>query len=61
VAVKLGIQAGKFGPGSETARNAQDNAALVAELQKSGTWTTGEDRTPRKVTPTHIAGHSYGR
>jgi hypothetical protein len=59
--VRLGTQAGMFGPGSERGRGAQDHAALVADLLKSGAWTTSEDGTPgRRVTRTKITGHTFG-
>lgn len=59
--VRLGTQADAFGPASERGRGAQDNAALIADLLKSGAWTTSEDGTPgRRVTSTKIAGHTFG-
>ena len=59
--MKLGTQAGRFGPGSETARAAHDQAAQWQELARAGAWTTGEDNAvPRKVANTRISGYTEG-
>jgi hypothetical protein len=58
---KLGRENGEYGPHNARAKDARDNAALVAELAKVGTWRTSEDKTPRRVKPGPTAGHSYER
>jgi hypothetical protein len=63
--IRLGTTEGRF-EGSETAKEAHDRAALVAEATRQGAWTTSEDNTPgRRVDPRGIAGftagHGYSR
>jgi hypothetical protein len=62
VAAQMQVAAGLAGPESARAKAARDQAAMVAEQIKSGTFTTSTaNNTPRRATTIHgVAGSTVG-